>query len=72
MFAFALFIYFTIKLEGRPSVKPPLEHITGQPLCFSLPRLSLSWRVHLVQWTQYRQINLSIYPLNAAFSKWLP
>jgi len=22
-------MYFTIKLEGRPSSNPPLEHITG-------------------------------------------
>jgi len=30
-------------------------------LCvFSVPRCSLSWRVHLAEWTQYRQMNLSI------------
>jgi len=46
-----------IKLEGRSSANPPLEHITGQPLCFPLPRLSLSWRVYVaLEWTQYRQI----------------
>ena len=39
-------------------------------LCvLSVPRRSLSWRVHLAQWTQYQQINLSTYPLNAAISK---
>jgi len=37
---------------------------------FSVSRRSVSWRVHLAQWTQYRQVNLSIYPLNVAFSKW--
>jgi len=68
-FWFYVFIYFTIKLEGRPSDNPPLEHITGQALCSSLPQLSLSWRIHLEQWTQYRQINLSIHLLNADFSK---
>jgi len=38
---------------------------------FSVPRRSLSWRVHLAQWTQYCQIYRSIYQLNATFSKWL-
>jgi len=61
---FVLFIYLTIKLEGRPSPNSPLKLLTGLSLSFSLSRLSLSWRVHLAQWTKYRQINLSIYPLN--------
>ena len=42
LFWFYVFIDFTIKLEGRPSDNPPLEHITGQALCSSLPQLSLS------------------------------
>ena len=29
---------------------------------FYVPQYSLSWRVHLAQWTQHFQINLSIYP----------
>jgi len=41
-------------------------------LCaFSVTRRSLSWIVRLAQWTQWHQINLSFYPLNAALSKWL-
>jgi len=40
-------------------------------LCFfSVPRRWWSWRAHLEQWTYYRQRNLSVYPLNSAFSKW--
>jgi len=42
LFWFYVFIYFTIELEGRLSDNPPLEHITGQALCSSLPQLSLS------------------------------
>jgi len=30
----------------------------------------LKCRLHLAQWTQYRQKNPSIYPLHAAFSMW--
>jgi len=63
MIVSVLFIYFTIKLEDRPSANPPLEHLTGKPLCFSLIRLSLSWRVHGAQCAQHRQINMSFYPL---------
>jgi len=37
---------------------------------FSVPQRSLSWMVHLAQWTQYSKINLSIYQLSATFSKW--
>jgi len=40
-------------------------------LCvFSVSRRSLSWRIHLSQWTQNQKINLSVYPLSAAISKW--
>jgi len=67
---FALFIYFKIKLEGTvrrlPSAGEP-DKITS---VFSVPWCSLSWRVCLAHWTQYQQTNLSIYPLNAAISKW--
>ena len=53
---------------------PPLTLRCGiwlNNLCvFSVPRRSLSWRIHLAQRTKYQQINLSIYPRNAAISKW--
>ena len=35
---------------------------------FTLPQFSLSWRVHLAQWTQYRKLNLSAYLLYLSLS----
>jgi len=41
---------------------PPLTLRCLNNLCaFSVSRRSLSWRVHLAQWTQYQRINLSIH-----------
>ena len=68
------FIYlFYDQIRGH---SPPLAHRCGtwpdNLSVFSVPLRSLSWKVHLVQRTQwtYQQINLSIYPLNVAISKW--
>jgi len=52
---------------------PLLRHLYVSPLYFRCPGVrSLSWRVHLTQWTLYRKINLFICPLNVAFSKLPP
>jgi len=62
-----LFIYFTIKLEGRPTANPPLWHLSRKPLhFFSAPVFvvlkSTASAMNSVE------TNLFIYPLNAAYS----
>ena len=64
---FVIFFYFTVKLEGTALRSGAPAWMTS--VFVLVTRLSLFWRVHVAQWTQYRQINLSIYPLSAAFSK---
>ena len=61
MYHFVLFIYFTIKLEGRPAANPPQDTCLDNHCVYSVSRRSLPWRVHLAQWTLYSQkICLSI------------
>jgi len=69
---FVLFIYLFYDQIRRCCLPLTLRWGAYQdnPCVFSLPRHSFSWRVHPAQWSQYRRINLSIYPLNAAYQKW--
>ena len=62
---FVLVICFKIKLEGTVLPNLTLGHLYGSPPCFfdaSTFVVLNSFIVHLVQWTQYLQINPSIHP----------
>jgi len=66
-FWFIYLFYDQIRRYGQPlTLRGTLVWMTS---VFSVPWRSLSSRVHLAQWTRYYQINLSIYSLNAAYSK---
>jgi len=68
VYHFVLFIHFTIKLEGN-DYPGALDWITS--LLFFGARRSLSWKVHLAQWTQYSQINMSTYiSAKSSLLKW--
>jgi len=54
VYHFVLFIYFTIKLEGMVHCLPTAGEPVWITSVFLVPWHSLSWRIHLAQWTQQR------------------